>query len=236
MGEEDRPAPVLKTPPPGGGESGGLTAGKAGWHPCTLAAMKLPSLIFLLAALFLTGCAHTRGSVSSAKATAAPAKTPSPAAKQPKKSPSYATVVPDDPGRFKGQAFRVRTTAYTGTRNAVGGRLQYGAVTSAASDWSHFPLGTKFRIRETGKVYLIDDYGSALVGTHTIDLAQRGERGVNAWGVRWVNIDILEWGSPRRSLEVLAPRKGYRHIRPMIAALRTQSEGVPARFHRIRIR
>jgi|GEM_PF-1833449 len=195
----------------------------------------------LLAALFFTGCAHTHGSATGKKPQGdavkpkSVSKAPS-STVRPKKSPSYATLDPDDPGRFKGKSFRVRTTAYTGTKNAIGGRLSHGSVTSAASDWSHFPLGTKFRIRETGKVYLIDDYGSALVGTHTIDLAQRGQRGVNAWGVRWVHIDIIEWGSPRRSLEVLAPRKGYRHIRPMISALRSQAEGVPARFHRIRVR
>jgi len=47
-----------------------------------------------------------------------------------------------------------------------------------------------------------------------------------------VNIDILEWGSPRKSLEILAPRQGYRHIRPMVAALKEQSEGLPAEFRR----
>jgi hypothetical protein len=39
------------------------------------------------------------------------------------------------------------------------------------------------------------------------------------WGVRSVDIDVLEWGSPQRSLEVLAPRKSDRRVRAMILAL-----------------
>jgi len=39
------------------------------------------------------------------------------------------------------------------------------------------------------------------------------------WGVRSVDIDVLEWGSPKRSLEVLAPRKRDRRVRAMIIAL-----------------
>ncbi len=131
---------------------------------------------------------------------------------------------------------RVRTTAYIGRKNAIGGPLKHGTVTSAASDWSKFPLGTRFRIRETGKEYIVDDYGSALVGTLTLDLAKRNNAGIRQWGARWVNIDILEWGSPRRSLEVLKPRQKYRHIRPMVTALKAQAEGLPAEFHRTELR
>ncbi len=131
---------------------------------------------------------------------------------------------------------RVRTTAYIGTKNAISGPLKFGRVTSAASDWSKFPLGTRFRIRETGQEYIIDDYGSALVGTLTIDLAKRNNAGIRRWGARWVHIDILEWGSPRRSLEVLKPRQKYRHIRPMVTALQAQAEGLPPEFRRIEVR
>ncbi len=130
-------------------------------------------------------------------------------------------------------AFRIKTTAYTGSRNAVGRRLSNSGVVSAASDWSQFPLDTKFRIRETGGTYVIDDYGSALVGTRTIDLCMSGNRSMHAWGVRWVHIDILEWGSPRRSLEVLAPREGNRHVRKMIYALRHQTKGLPVEFRKV---
>ncbi|MEO5719338.1 MAG: 3D domain-containing protein [Chthoniobacterales bacterium] len=119
---------------------------------------------------------------------------------------------------------QVRTTAYThteagGSRNAIGTRLSGKNVKSAAADWSRWPLGTKFRIVDTDEVFQIDDYGSALIGTQTIDLYKINRRSMNRWGVRSVDIDILEWGSAQKSLEVLAPRKGNRRVRAMIAAL-----------------
>ena len=64
----------------------------------------------------------------------------------------------------------VKTTAYTdsesghrryGVKNAIGSHLQSGSIHSAAADWSHFPLGTKFRIVDNDKTYVVDDYGSA---------------------------------------------------------------------------
>lgn len=119
---------------------------------------------------------------------------------------------------------KVRTTAYThteagGRNNAIGTRLSGKNVMSAASDWSRWPLGTKFRIVGTDDVFQIDDYGSALVGTRTIDLYKTNRRAMRRWGVRSVDIDILEWGSRQRSLEVLAPRKNNRRCRAMILAL-----------------
>jgi 3D (Asp-Asp-Asp) domain-containing protein len=127
----------------------------------------------------------------------------------------------------------VRTTAYTGRRNAIGQRLQFGKVISAASDWSQFPVGTRFRIRQTGQQYVIDDYGSALVGTRTIDLAMPNDRAMHQWGVRQVEIEVLEWGSPRRSLEILTPREHVGIVRRMVAALRKQAGGMPQQFHRL---
>ena len=119
---------------------------------------------------------------------------------------------------------KVRTTAYThteagGRNNAVGTRLSGKNVMSAASDWSRWPLGTKFRIVGTDDVFKIDDYGSALIGTGTIDLYKTNRLAMRKWGVRSVDIDVLEWGSPKRSLEVLAPRKRDRRVRAMIIAL-----------------
>src|SRR5436190_20746156 len=75
----------------------------------------------------------------------------------------------------------VRTTAYThsegsGCHNAVGCRLSGGKVMSAASDWSRYPLGTRFRIASTNEEYIIDDYGWALVGTDKIGRASCRER------------------------------------------------------------
>jgi len=129
----------------------------------------------------------------------------------------------------------VRTTAYTGRFNAISRRLSHGTITSAASDWSKFPVGTRFRIRETGQVYEIDDFGSALIGTRTIDLCMAGNSEMHRWGVRWVNIDVLQWGSPWRSLEILAPRQGSWMARRMTAALRQQVGPVPEKFHRIKM-
>jgi len=151
---------------------------------------------------------------------------------------SLAGCVQSGPGLLsstpqQGQIYRVKTTAYTGKRNAIGQRLQLGPVTSAAADWSEFPLGTRFRVVESGKNYIIDDYGSAMVGTRTIDLCMPSNRAMNAWGVRRVDIEILEWGSPRRSLEVLSPREKAGYVRRMLASLRRQSQGIPKTFHKV---
>lgn len=132
----------------------------------------------------------------------------------------------------------VRTTAYIsaepgGHHDACGGWLTTGAIHSAAADWSRYPVGTRFQIVETGEICEINDYGSALVGTNTIDLYKDSRRDMREWGVRMVHIRILEWGSARRSLEILTPRCASSHVRSMVAALRQQTEGTPLRFHRI---
>lgn len=118
----------------------------------------------------------------------------------------------------------VRTTAYThtekgGRRNAIGVRLSGSKVMSAASDWSRFPLGTRFQIVGTADRYVIDDYGGALIGTNTIDLYKASRAAMRQWGVRRVDIDIIEWGSKEQSLKVLNPRRKNRLIRRMIAGL-----------------
>ena len=65
-------------------------------------------------------------------------------------------------------------------------------------DWSRFPLGTRFRIVGTRKEYVIDDYGTALIGTNTIDLYKPSRLEMKRWGVRKVDIDIVHWGIGRR--------------------------------------
>jgi 3D (Asp-Asp-Asp) domain-containing protein len=121
----------------------------------------------------------------------------------------------------------VRTTAYThtergGRHNAVGVRLSGSNVMSAASDWSRYPLGTRFQIVGTSERYVIDDYGGALIGTNTIDLYKTSRAAMRQWGVRKVDIDIVEWGSKEQSLKVLRPRGKNRLIRRMIAGLEQQ--------------
>jgi len=123
---------------------------------------------------------------------------------------------------------RVRTTAYTDTEtdhlpysnhNALGGVLQSGQIHSAAADWSRWPAGTIFRIRETGELYQVDDYGWALSGTNTIDLYKPSRELMNSWGVRRVTIENLQWGDPKHSLAILRERSGYRHVARMIQEL-----------------
>jgi 3D (Asp-Asp-Asp) domain-containing protein len=133
---------------------------------------------------------------------------------------------------------KVRTTAYThtepgGRNSASGSRLSAGTIHSAAADWSRFPVGTRFKILQTGEICQIDDYGSALTGTNTIDLYKPSRGAMNRWGVRMVDIRILQWGSARRSLEILAPRAGNPHVRRMVAALRQQTKGAPPKFRKI---
>jgi 3D (Asp-Asp-Asp) domain-containing protein len=134
----------------------------------------------------------------------------------------------------------VRTTAYSdheggsGAQNAVGTYLSGRHVLSAASDWSRYPLGTRFRLVDTSEEYIIDDYGNALVGTDTIDLYKTTRSDVRKWGVRYVDIDILQWGSEEESLKVLAPRCKHNCVRKMVAALekkrgKTVAQNTPRR-------
>jgi 3D (Asp-Asp-Asp) domain-containing protein len=119
----------------------------------------------------------------------------------------------------------VRTTAYThtesdhiqyGAKTAVGTNLKYGHVRSAAADWSVYPVGTVFQIEGMPYTYEVDDYGSALVGTNTIDLYKPSKSAMNDWGVRNVNIKVLKWGSFSRSTAIMRDRQKYQHIRKMV--------------------
>lgn len=124
---------------------------------------------------------------------------------------------------------RVRTTAYThteadhlkyGTKTALGTELRHSPeYHSAAADWSRFPLGTKFRIKGYDRVFVVDDYGKALVGSNTIDLYFPTMEGMKLWGARWVEIDVLEFGSFHESRKILASRATYPHCLAMLAAM-----------------
>lgn len=152
-----------------------------------------PLLYLALSALLLAGCAT--GSRKSAKGT--------------------------------GRHLAVRTTAYTanepgGACNACGERLHFGTggTYSAAADWSWLPLGTRFKMAETGRTYVIEDYGSALVGKKTIDLFMPSNSEMRKWGVRNVNIEVLEWGSKAMSLRLLEPRQRAGYVRQMVTSLK----------------
>lgn len=127
--------------------------------------------------------------------------------------------------RLHPRQLSVRTTAYThteagGAKNAIGTRLRFGSeISSAATDWSWIPVGTRFRVKETGRIYVVEDYGSALVGKQTIDLYLPNEPMMRAWGVRQVNIEILEWGSTAMSRMLLQPRRGTSYVNRMLLAM-----------------
>jgi 3D (Asp-Asp-Asp) domain-containing protein len=126
----------------------------------------------------------------------------------------------------------VRTTAYThtesdhieyGPRTAVGTLLKHGQVRSAAADWSIYPVGTVFQIQGDLSLYIVDDYGSALVGTKTIDLYKPSHSAMNLWGTRHVTIRVIKWGSFAKSLAILKPR-AYKasHVRRMVASIESR--------------
>lgn len=126
----------------------------------------------------------------------------------------------------------VRTTAYThtesdhvkyGARSATGQPLKYGSVRSAATDWSVYPVGTVFKIEGQPHLYEVDDYGSALVGTNTIDLYKPSKAAMNEWGAKHVNISVVKWGSFRQSVEIMRSRTKYPHIQQMVRRIERSS-------------
>ena len=126
----------------------------------------------------------------------------------------------------------VRTTAYTcseddhivyGSKNATGTELRYSnKVRSAAADWSFYPVGTVFRIKGMPQLYVVDDYGSALTGTGTIDMYQPSKALMNQWGRRNVEVTVVQWGSFTRSAEILSQRTHYTHCRQMLTNITRQ--------------
>ena len=126
---------------------------------------------------------------------------------------------------------QVRTTAYThteddhlafGKKTALGTDLRYTPeYHSVAADWSRFPLGTKFKIRGYDRVFVVDDYGKALVDTSTIDIYFDTKARMNNWGVRRVTIDVLEFGSFHESRKILAERGTFPHCLKMLASMTT---------------
>lgn len=136
----------------------------------------------------------------------------------------------------------VRTTAYTctecdhlqyGSKNAIGTPLKFNnRVRSAAADWSFYPLGTVFKIKGMPYLYVVDDYGSALTGTGTVDIYKPSHAWMNAWGRRNVEISVVQWGSLEQSAAVLSKRTKFAHCRQMyvnIQRLRGSSTATASR-------
>jgi len=135
------------------------------------------------------------------------------------------------------QIMMVRTTAYShlqadslpyGKLSAAGNTLQYGSKTrSAAADWSKFPVGTRFTIEGLPYEYVVDDYGSALVGTETIDIYKPDIGSIGKWGVRNIPIKVIEWGSWEKSHKILDSRKHVKHahhVRTMLSEIEQKAK------------
>lgn len=192
---------------------------------------RLAASLCLLSGLFIVSCASTQPAPPSLKMAAKGDKIP----------PSISSKVPVDkacfertspnPGFYRkngGLYAVVKTTAYShqeadslkyGKLNAAGSQLRYDQVRSAAADWSVFPVGTLFRITGMPYTYRVDDYGSALVGTRTIDLYHPTKEQMRAWGARMVEIQILRWGSYSQSQQIMADRSRHRHVKAMLNSM-----------------
>ena len=125
----------------------------------------------------------------------------------------------------------VRTTAYShmegevgapGRMNAAGTILKYGQVRSAAADWSLYPVGTTFKIKGLPYTYVVDDYGSALVGPNTIDIFHPTLSAMNRWGTRQAEITVVHCGSWERTANLLKGRTKYSHCAQMYAKVQNR--------------
>ncbi len=147
----------------------------------------------------------------------------------------FETPEPEEPAPSQ---IVIRTTAYChheaeshkyGKLTARGTTLRAsGELRSAAADWSRYPVGTQFKILGSPQIYEIDDYGSALVGTDTIDIYQPTLSEMNAWGAPTVGIEIIKWGDLFESEKILAPRASKaRHVREMLEGVRARIAEMP---------
>jgi 3D (Asp-Asp-Asp) domain-containing protein len=126
------------------------------------------------------------------------------------------------------------TARVTKTTTVRGGAKRAVAVSkpqrigSAAADWGRWPMGTTFRLLSTGQTYRVEDYGWALSGRNTIDLYMSNRRDMNTWGARQEPIQILHWGDPQQSLQVLQSHTDHKHIKRMVLELQGRNEEAAA--------
>jgi 3D (Asp-Asp-Asp) domain-containing protein len=120
-----------------------------------------------------------------------------------------------------------KTTTSRGAKRAVA-TSKPPKIGSAAADWSRWPMGTTFRLLSTGQTYRVEDYGWALSGRNTIDLYMSTQRDMNTWGARQEPIQILHWGDPQQSLQVLQSHTDYKHIKRMVLELQGRAEEAAA--------
>ncbi|MEC8943075.1 MAG: hypothetical protein VYC95_10095, partial [Verrucomicrobiota bacterium] len=81
-----------------------------------------------------------------------------------------------------------------------------------------YPVGTIFRIKGLPQVYVVDDYGSGLVGTNTLDIYHPTLRLMRKWATRDVEIHVVRWGSWERTANLLRGRTRYKHCARMYYA------------------
>jgi 3D (Asp-Asp-Asp) domain-containing protein len=122
------------------------------------------------------------------------------------------------------RATKTTTTTARGAKRAVATRKIPPQIGSAAADWSRWPMGTTFRLLSTGQMYRVEDYGWALSGRNTIDLYMANQRDMNAWGARQEPIQVLHWGDPRESLQILQSHQDYKHIKRMVLELQGRDQ------------
>jgi len=141
----------------------------------------------------------------------------------------------DKPKKATRVTTTVTTTRVTKTTKPVRGTKRAVAVSkvpprigSAAADWSRWPIGTTFRLLSTGQMYRVEDYGWALSGRNTIDLYMSNQRDMNTWGARQEPIQILHWGDPQQSLQVLQSHTEHKHIKRMVLELQGRNEEAAA--------
>jgi 3D (Asp-Asp-Asp) domain-containing protein len=119
-------------------------------------------------------------------------------------------------------------TPTRGPKRAVAVSKAPPRIGSAAADWSRWPMGTTFRLLSTGQVYRVEDYGWALSGRNTIDLYMANRSDMNAWGARQEPIQVLHWGDPRESLQILQSHSDCKHIKRMVLELQGRDQEAAA--------
>lgn len=93
---------------------------------------------------------------------------------------------------------------------------------SIAADWSLFPVGTKLKFNDF--VYEVSDYGSSLINKPipVIDLYVSNKNEMEKWGARFMNLEVVEWGSFEKSAEILKDRLKYSHCMLMYKRIQTK--------------
>jgi 3D (Asp-Asp-Asp) domain-containing protein len=120
------------------------------------------------------------------------------------------------------------TTTAKGVKRTVAVSKVPPRIGSAAADWSRWPMGTTFRLLSTGQMYRVEDYGWALSGRNTIDLYMANQRDMNSWGARQEPIQVLHWGDPQQSLQLLQSHSEHKHIKRMVLELQGRKEEAAA--------